>query len=90
MSKFQHTFHYDDEEDLIRQLDELLRKLLISKMEPYEKVRARYPEHTAPGFTMRLKRFERAGGQFPKVMGAKGKRILRMVVTPLLDVHLRK
>lgn len=90
MSAHQHTFYYEDKGDLIAQLDTMLRKLLETQMEPYEQVRARYPEHTAPGFTMRLKRFERAGGIFPKEMGAKGKRIIRLAITPALDAHLRK
>lgn len=85
-----HTFNYQDKQDLIRQLDAMLQKLLDNEMEDYVKVRARYPEHGAPAFTMRLKRFERAGGQFPKVMGLKGKRILRLCVTPALDAWLRK
>ena len=90
MSFHQHTFFYKDEADYVRQLDMELQRLLAVRMEDYRVIRSRYPGLKAPAFTMRLKRFLRAGGTFPHATGRKGKRILEMAVTPALDAWLRK
>lgn len=86
-----HTLKYRDEEDLIRQLDSLLQRLLTRpKLTAYLKIRARYPHLKPSAFTMRLRRFERAGGYFPRKLGYKGRKIEALFVPPALDAHLRK
>lgn len=80
----QHTFTYKDQTDFVQQIDDLIARL--QEMEPYEKVRARYPHiKTAGAFSMRLKRFK---GTFPKQMGPEGKRIIKLSVTRELHAHL--
>jgi hypothetical protein len=86
-----HTFRYRDQDDLIRQLDALLTKLLASpKLTAYATIRARYPHLKPSAFTMRLRRFEKAGGFFPRKMGPCGRKTLKMFVPPALDCYLRK
>lgn len=87
----QHTFRYRDNEDLIRQLDSLLTRLLERpKLTPYAVIRARYPHLKPSAFTMRLRRFERAGGFIPKQMGDRSRKIAALHVTPALDCVLRR
>lgn len=84
----EHTFRYQDAEDLICQLDALLTKLLKRpKLTKYHIVRARYPHLSGPAFTMRLRRFK---GEYPHEMGPCGRKTLKLFVTPALDMHLRK
>lgn len=91
MKMLTHTFRYRDEEDLMRQMDSLLARLLERpKLTRYAIIRARYPHLKPSAFTMRLRRFERAGGYFPKRLGYRGRRIEAMFVTPALDQHLRR
>lgn len=91
MKLHEHRFRYRDTEDLIRQLDALLTKLLERpKLTDYATMRARYPHLNPSAFTMRLRRFERAGGFFPRQMGDRSRKIAALFVTPALDAHLRK
>lgn len=86
-----HTFRYRDQEDLTRQVDALLAKLLERPaLTAYATIKARYPHLTPSAFTMRLRRFERGGGYFPRRFHARGRKIEALFVTPALDAHLRK
>lgn len=91
MKLLEHTFRYRDQEDLIRQLDALLTKLLERpKLTDYAVVRARYPHLSASAYTMRLRRFLKAGGYFPHEMGHRNRKIVALHVTPALDSVLRR
>jgi len=91
MKLLEHTLRYRDTEDLIRQVDALLVKLLERpKLTEYAKVRARYPHLTPSAYTMRLKRHLKSGGYFPHEMGHKGRKIVALHVTPALDSVLRR
>jgi hypothetical protein len=76
--------------------DELKRKLLaiymsLQEWTPYAVVRKRFALHLSPSaFSMRLARFEKRGGTFPKQMGAAGFKILQLKVTPELAEELAK
>lgn len=91
MKLLEHTLRYRDTEDLIRQLDSLLTKLLERpKLTAYAVVRKRYPHLTASAYTMRLKRFLKRGGFFPHEMGCRNRKIVALHVTPALDSVLRR
>lgn len=91
MRLLEHTLHYRDQEDLIRQLDALLTKLLERpKLTEYAVVRARYPHLSPSAYCMRIKRFLRCGGFFPHEMGHRNRKIVALHVTPALDSVLRR
>lgn len=91
MTAFKHTFSYATQADLIFQLQSTAAKLLRSvPMEPYCDVRKRYQHLSPSAFTMRLRRFELAGGTFPNRKGRKGEKIQEMFVTFPLSEWLGK
>lgn len=83
------TFYYRDDKEYVAQLDNEIQRICGRRLEHYERVRARYGLKRS-AFCMRLIRFIRAGGEFPRVLGPKGKKIIEMAVTPALDWWLRK
>lgn len=82
-----HTFHYEDTEDLITQMDTLLTKLRYTRMTPFQDVRMRYPQLSATAFYNRLNRFR---GEYPRQMSPGGRRTEKLFVTPELHEHLSK
>lgn len=84
---FSHTFHYDDIDDFMSQMQSLLTKLGNARMTPYPDVMERYPHLSAAAFCLRLKRFK---GEFPKEMSPTGTRTVKLFVTPELHEHLSK
>lgn len=83
-----HTFHYADQADFVRQLDEMRVKLTEApELESYEVVRARYSHLSDQAFSMRLKRFP---GRFPREWAKCHRKTAKLFVTPTLDAWLQK
>jgi hypothetical protein len=87
MSGFSHTFHYEDADDFMAQMDALLTKLRYTRMTPFADVRAQYPHLSDGSFYTRLNRFR---GDYPREMSPTGKRTVKLFVTPELHAHLSK
>lgn len=87
MSSHSHTFHYEDADDFMAQMDSLLTKLRYTRMTPFADVRARYQHLSDGAFYNRLSRFK---GEYPREMSPTGTRTVKLFVTPELHAHLSK
>lgn len=84
---FSHTFNYEDTDDFMRQMSDLVTKLQNTRMTPFAQVRARYPHLKDGAFYCRLNRFK---GEYPREMSPTGTRTVKLFVTPELHEHLSK